>query len=274
MRLIKPGIIFGNLVTALGGFFLASRGNIDYRILLLMILGLSCIIASGCVFNNVSDRLIDEKMLRTKNRPLVTGSISTNEAILIGLALFFCAVLVFFKINMLSLVVGLSGFIIYVFFYTPLKKTSVHATLVGSLSGAMPPVVGYCSVSNRLDGLALLLFIILVFWQMPHFYAIAMYRLSEYEQANVPILPKIKGVYSTKIHIIFYAIGFAISVVTPSILGYMGKFNLLISALMGISWLVYAFLGLKADCDIKWAKNMFRFSLVIVMLMSLSWSLQ
>lgn len=202
--LTKPGIILGNIITTLGGFALASRGQIDFVLLLYTLLGLGLIIASAGVFNSYIDRFADAKMERTKNRPLVRGEISNQKALLFGTFLGLVGVFVLaLKTNPLTVFVALSGFSIYLILYAFMKYHSFYGTLVGSLAGAVPPVVGYCAVSNTFDAGAVLIFLMLVLWQMPHFYAIAIYRQEDYAAASIPVLPIVKGMEATKIQIVF-----------------------------------------------------------------------
>ena len=149
----KPGIIFGNLISAAGGFFLASRGQVDIAVLLATLIGISLVVASGCVFNNCFDRNMDRKMIRTRNRVLAQGLMSPKVAVfyasLLGIA---GTALLWAATNMLSVVIVLAGFAIYVGVYSLyLKRNSVYATLIGSLAGATPPLAGYCAVTNRFD---------------------------------------------------------------------------------------------------------------------------
>lgn len=267
--LTKPGIIFGNLVTAIGGFLLASKGQFNLLLFLGMIFGLSFIVGAGCVFNNYQDRFIDEKMKRTKNRSLVKGSISLKHALLFGSFLFILSSFIFIIFtNILTFGIAFFGFAIYVFVYTPMKRKSVHGTLIGSVAGAIPPVVGYCAYSNHLDLAALILFAMITFWQMPHFYAIALYRIDDYSEANIPILPLVKGIKETKMQMFFYVIAFCLSVILLNIAGFTGTIYLIVTLLFSIIWIIVSIKGFKATNDNIWAKKMFRLSLIIVMAIS------
>jgi protoheme IX farnesyltransferase len=263
--LTKPGIIMGNLVTTAGGFFLASKGVVDGWLLLTTLSGLALVIASACVVNNYTDQDIDRQMERTRNRALVTGLISGKQA------LFFAAILGFSGFltlasgcNFLTAVIALVGFLIYVLLYAVMKLSSVHGTLVGSLAGAVPPVVGYCAVSNRFDLAAFLLFMILVFWQMPHFFAIALYRFQDYFAASIPLLPVKKGFYQTKIQMHVYIIAFCAATLSLTYFGYTGYLYFGVALILNLAWLILCLKGLKATDDIVWARSMFRFSLVVI----------
>ena len=192
--LTKPGIIFGNLITVIGGFFLGSRGQIDNWLFVATIIGTALVIASGCVFNNFIDRDIDKLMQRTKNRVLVKGLIAPYSAFLYAtiLGVFGLAIL-YLKTNLLALSIAFLGLFVYVIIYSLWqKRNSVYATLVGSISGAVPILVGYCAATNMFDLGAILLFLILSLWQMPHSYAIAIYRFNDSQQAAIPVLNKKK----------------------------------------------------------------------------------
>jgi protoheme IX farnesyltransferase len=137
-QVTKPGIIFGNVLSAAGGFFLAAKGQVDPSLLLATLLGTSLVVASGCVFNNYIDRDIDVKMSRTRHRVLVKGLIPPRVALAYAAALGIAGVsLLFFEANALAALFAVLGFFIYVVLYSLyLKRSSVHGTLVGSISGA------------------------------------------------------------------------------------------------------------------------------------------
>lgn len=269
-QLTKPGIIYGNALPAIAGFLLASKGRFDVKLFVAMIVGLSLVVASACVFNNIYDRGIDAKMPRTKNRALVRGEISKTAATIFGGILIVCGILVLsLHTNRYSLFVALLGFVVYAFFYTPLKAKTVYATLVGSIAGAVPPVVGYTAVLARLDTAAVILFLILVFWQMPHFYAIAIRRQEDYAAANVPVLPIKQGIRNTKTHIISYIIGFILASAALSYFKFTGRIYLVVMLILGLMWLWFGVQGFWVPDNKAWAKKMFLFSLVVLLVQSL-----
>lgn len=264
--LTKPGIIRGNAVNAIAGFLLASTIAIfDFGVFVAMLSGLSLIIASGCVFNNYIDRDIDKKMKRTKKRALVTGDISAQNALVYATALGLAgATILGLFTNILTLVMGLMGFVFYVVVYGIGKRKTVHGTVIGSISGAIPPVVGYTSVSNTLDGGALLLFFILVLWQVPHFYAIAMYRLKDYSAAGIPVLPAVKSMSAAKIQTLIYIVAFTIACIGLTTFGYTGILYAIIMAIAGTGWFIMGLKGYNKN-DIAWAHRMFGFSLIVTL---------
>ena len=153
--------------------------------------------------------------------------------------------------------------------YSIFKRKNVYGTLVGSVSGAVPPVAGYTAVTNQLDITAGLLFLILVFWQMPHFYAIAMYRLNDYKKAGIPVLPAIKGLQVTKRHIIGYIIAFGIASVGLFFFADTGYTYLVAMVGIVIYWLWVALKGFKSANTNKWAHSMFGVSLVALLVFSI-----
>ncbi len=268
--LVKPGIVYGNAFAAAGGFLLAARGSIDFLLFIYMLIGISLIIASACVFNNYLDRDIDAMMKRTKNRALASGSLPVRDALIFGAFLGVAGtMLLIFGTNLLTTLVGLSAFVIYVGAYTPLKPRSVHATLIGSLAGATPPVGGYVAVTGSFDITALLLFVCLVFWQMPHFYAIALYRLHDYKSAGVPVLPLVRGERMTQLQIIFYIIGFLAATQLLSLTGATGLAFSLAMLALSVFWLSLSIKGLSDKNIENWARVVFRFSLIVLMAFTL-----
>lgn len=263
--LTKPGIIMGNLLTVAAGFVLGAGGLLNFWLFCATLLGLGLIIASACVFNNYIDRKIDQKMDRTKNRPLVKGSVSVQSALLFGLLLGLLGVTILFTYtNLLTTVIACIGFFVYVLLYSLWKSRTIYGTAIGSISGAIPVVVGYCAVTNRFDGGAVLLFIIMVFWQMPHFFAIAMYRFEDYVAAKIPVFPIKKGIYKTKMRMLLYIVGFIATTSLLTLFKYTGYYYLAAAMLLGSAWLVLCLKGFKSDNDQLWARRMFRLSLVVI----------
>lgn len=275
LQVTKPGIIVGNLISVVGGFLLASKGSINDSLLMLTLLGVSLVVASGCAFNNLIDRDIDPKMERTKNRVLVRGLASARVtfvlATILGIAGF--AVL-YFGANPLSMWLSVMGFVVYVGIYSLyMKRHSVYGTLIGSLSGAAPPVIGYCAVSNNFDAGALILLAIFSLWQMPHSYAIAIYRFKDYQAANIPVLPVVKGIAVAKHHITFYIIAFMFATLMLSIGGYAGYRYLVVAAAVSVWWLCMALSGYKAqNNDRIWARKLFVFSIIAITTLSIMMS--
>ncbi len=271
--LLKPGIIYGNAITAAGGFMLAAGGHPDWLLLLATLVGLSLVIGSGCVFNNCVDRDIDALMQRTQSRPLVRGTITFRAAFVygavVGLAGF--AILLTFT-NIRATLVALFGFVAYVFVYSLwAKRRTVYGTHLGALSGAVPPVVGYVAVANRLDLAALILFLILFFWQMPHFFAIAIRREEDYRGARIPALPLVRSAQETRLQIRLYIFAFLFAALSLWYAGFASATYAVAACLLGLFWLMSSLL--PATNERVWAARIFSFSLIVLTLLSVAWML-
>lgn len=265
--LTKPGVLYGNALTAAAGFLLASRGNIDWLLFISLSIGISLVIASACVLNNYLDQDIDKKMARTKQRALVKGDIPGKNAVIFSVTLGVVGFLILSLFtNSLVVLIGAIGFIDYVLLYGMLsKRLSIHGTLVGSISGAAPILAGYCAVTGTLDVGAMIVFAILFLWQMPEFYSIAIYRHDEYKAANIPVMSVVKGIRSTKIQIFFYTVAFVIATILLATYGYASMTYLVVMAAMGTYWLWLGAKGFSTNDDDAWARQMFKFSLIILL---------
>lgn len=264
-NLTKPGIIYGNLITAIGGFLLASKDHIDISLMIFTLLGTSLIIGSACVFNNYIDHDIDVMMDRTKKRALVSGIIKPADALIFGSVIGLVGLLILiFHTNGLVVLIGSLAFIIYVVFYGLSKRRSVHGTLVGSLSGAAPIVAGYCAVTDSFNSGAIILMLILITWQMAHFYAIAIYRLDDYKAAGIPVLPIVAGIKKTKNQIVAYVVAFILATTCLTFFGYTGIVFMIVVLVLGLWWLLKGLKGFKTTTSKKWAREMFLFSLIVI----------
>lgn len=263
--LTKPGIILGNLITVAAGFLLASKGIVHFGLFFATLAGLALIMASACVFNNYIDRQVDQKMERTKHRVLVKGLISERNAILFALILGTGGILVLsLYTNPLTVVVASLGFFVYVVLYSLWKCHTIYGTAIGSIAGAVPPVVGYCAVSNHFDRGALILFVMLVLWQMPHFFAIALSHFDDYVKAQIPVLPVKKGLLRTKIHMLLYILGFLLTAVLLTYFQYTGYMYLTVVTGLGLAWLWLCLRGFKSHNTQLWGHQMFLLSLAII----------
>ncbi len=274
-ELMKPGLVYGNLVPMVAGFALGSQWRFDFALLGSAAIGLALVMASGCVFNNYFDRDLDARMERTKARALVMGRISGWPALAYGAALGLAgfAVLGVFT-NPAAFTAAGAGFFFYIFVYTLwLKRRTAHAALVGSIAGAAPPVVGYAAAAHRIDAAALVLFFMLALWQMPHFYAIGIRRLNEYAAAGIPILPVKRGIRFTKISMFVYIAAFTGTASLLVVFGYMDVVYLAVVLAFGMAWLAACLSGFRtagpAD-DAAWARAMFFLSLAVMIAVSIA----
>ena len=270
--LTKPGIIFGNIITATGGFFLASNiSNFQAIKFIAVMVGMACIIASGCIINNFIDYDIDQIMSRTKNRPTARGIIPLPIGIIYSATLAVVGVILLYTItNNLTVIIALFGLFIYVVIYSLwLKRSSQLGTIIGGISGAIPPIVGYCAVTNYFDTGAIILFLILFFWQLPHFWAISIFRIEDYTKANIPVLPIKKGIRYTQISMLILILIFSVIVSLTTLLGYTGWVYLILTLSINLYWLITGIKGFKIHSQLVWARKMFFISIIVITIVSL-----
>ena len=264
MALIKIGIVNSNLITTFTGLWLAFiftgqhfLQSID--IVIFTLLGSSLIMGGSCALNNYIDRDIDPIMERTKERPTVTGKISGPKVLAIGFTFIGLGLGMLFMANLTTGLIGIAGVISYVVIYSMWsKRRHVSNTVVGSFSGAFPPLIGWAAVDPTLPAMAWMLFLVMFVWQPPHFYALAMRRAEEYRAAGIPMLPVVKGFAVTKRHIVVWV---ALLLPIPFFMTSLGLPFVVLATVLNIGWLVMGLAGYKMKDDIKWAKRMFVYSL-------------
>ena len=208
IELTKPRIVVLVAFTALGGLFLASGGVPD-PILVIIVLGAGSLAAGGAnAINHYLDRDIDGLMRRTRQRPVVTGSISPWRAMWFGIALNVVAFVIFSTlVNSLAALLTLGATLFYVFVYTRgLKRSTPNNIVIGGAAGAIPPMVGWAAVTGGIGLPALYMFAIIFFWTPPHFWALALLIKDDYTSAGIPMLPVVAGVDETKRSIFLYSV--------------------------------------------------------------------
>lgn len=258
-------------MTTIGGYLLAARGQVVLGRLVATVAGISLVIAAACVVNNYIDRDIDSKMSRTKWRSKATDRVGLTAGLVYAALLAAIGSLVLlWGANWLTAAVGVVGVLFYVVFYSYMKRRSIHGTLVGCVSGATPLVAGYTAVKGRLDTATVLLLLLMIFWQLAHFYAIGLYRLKEYRAAGLPIMPVVKGEPLTKRLIIANIIAFGISAGLLTAFHYTGYVFLAVMTIVTASWLWRGLRGFGTAGNAQWARGMFGFSLLVITVFSLS----
>jgi protoheme IX farnesyltransferase len=270
-------VLYGNVITGVAGFLLGAGyfQTFDVWLFLATIVGMTLVIASACALNNVFDRDIDAIMERTRTRAVAHGDIPVRAATFfaIVLGLLGMALLVLWT-NWYVVGTGVFGYVVYVWLYGALsKRTSIHGTLVGSISGAMPILAGYLAVSNGLDAAAVLVFLALFFWQFPEFYSIAIYRRKEYAAAGIPLMSVVKGVRSTTVQIVAYTVLYVAATLLLTLLGYTGWIYFVAMLALGLYWIRLANEGLHTTDSDAWARRNFHFSLTALLALSVALSL-
>ncbi|WP_338553226.1 heme o synthase [Paenibacillus sp. KS-LC4] len=277
---IKFGIIKSNLIAMIAGLSMALYvhhlsffDKIGHIVLALI--GSALVIGAAGIFNNLYDRDIDAIMERTKNRPTVSGVVDLWSGLIMGIWIATGGLVALYISSPLAAYCGFLGLFLYVVPYTMwTKRRTIYNTEVGSLSGAMPPLIGWAAISPDIfhPG-AMALFLLMVIWQMPHFYAIGIRRMEEYRAANIPMLPVVKGIRRTYVQMNVYLVAlFLSSFMFWSFNPYIAVAN----ALLSLIWLILSVDGYRRKPEEKWARSMFIFSLnhiTILLLMIVGYSL-
>ncbi|MFJ8066243.1 heme o synthase [Psychrobacillus sp. NPDC096426] len=264
LSLIKIGIVNSNLVTTFTGLWLAfqiTNRNFLHELDLLFytLFGAALIIAGSAAMNNYIDRDIDPVMKSKKSRPTVTGRFTPSAVLITSFSFLIVGEILLFMASTSAGVWGLAGIISYVVLYSMWsKRKHVSNTVVGSISGAIPPVIGWAAVEPGLSFGAIALFLIMFAWQPPHFYALAMKRTEEYRAANIPMLPVVKGFKRTKVSMLLWIL---LLFPLPFLLMDLGIAFVILATLLNIGWLLLSIKGFRVKDDIKWATRMFVYSL-------------
>lgn len=188
-ELVKARLTLLVLLTTAVGFYVGAQGPIDYTALFHVVFGTAAAAAGAAALNQWWERKADALMNRTKARPVPAGRMRPTEALIVGSSLsVFGIVYLVFACNVLSAVLAAITIVIYIFAYTPLKRISTFNTLVGSIPGAIPPMIGWAAARGRIDAGAWSLFAILALWQLPHFFAIAWMYRDDYSRAGFQMI--------------------------------------------------------------------------------------
>lgn len=261
--LTKPGIVIGNLLIAVASFLYASHGSFDMSTLIYFVIGTVAIISASCVANNYMDIDIDKLMARTASRPSVTNAISPYNVYL------FAAVLLVIGMQTLLLFVnertaalGILGAILYVLVYTPLKRRTYLATAIGTVPGAIPVLAGFMAAQGYIGAEGWVVFGLMVCWQMPHFYAISVFRHKEYKAANVPTIAVVKGLPRTLREIKIYVALFVVFVVLLLAYDVLHIASIVVLLGLGLYWLQTTLL--PASNLVHWARTVFKTSLLVL----------
>lgn len=279
VRLCKPRITVMVIVTALGGMWLASRmagAEITIEIAVAALVGISLVVSSANALNMYLERDVDGLMERTASRPLPTGRLAPSVALWWGIALGAVSLpLLGVLVNGLTaLLAGVSLFL-YVLVYTPLKRVSPVALIVGAVPGAAPPLLGWTAATGSVDAAGVALFAVLFFWQLPHFLAIATFRCQEYERAGIRVLPAVRGQRATRIQAVLFTVALCVSSLVLVPLGVNGPIYIINAVVLGGLFLAVSVNGFPSRSpspsaqarEVRWARSVFAVSLVYLPLM-------
>ncbi len=268
VELCKPRVVLLMLLTVLVGMYLATPGWINLSLIAFTLIGVGLCAGSAAAINHLVDRHIDSIMARTKKRPVAHGRISVIQALWFALimgALGLTVLMIF--VNQLTALLTFVTLIGYAGVYTGyLKRATSQNIVIGGLAGAAPPLLGWTAVTNHLDPQALLLVLIIFTWTPPHFWALAIYRFEEYQDAQIPMLPVTHGIQYTKLNIYLYTILLLVVSVLPFVVGMSGWVYLSGALGLGFRFLFWTHNLYRAEKPVV-AMQTFRFSIVYLMLL-------
>ena len=261
VTLCKPKIVLLLTVTALVGMLLAVEFYSNIFNSLASLLGFALLAASSAALNQIFDRESDKNMARTKERPLASGDISLVQALTFTTILLFVgsSLLLYFS-NLLTLLITTFGFIFYSLVYTIyLKWATPQNIVIGGLSGALPPLIGWTAVTNEVSLLPLILVLVIFLWTPPHFWPLAIDRINEYEKEGVPMMPIAKGVTRTKKEMVVYAVLLLGASLAPFFYNLTGYFYLISTILLNL-YFIYLCISYLDDKDNQLSMKIFNFS--------------
>jgi protoheme IX farnesyltransferase len=262
--LTKPGLSSQVVITCGGGMLLAP-GAIDPLRALLGIIAAALLVGGANALNCYMERDLDRHMERTRKRPLPAGRLDPRMALAVGFGLSAVALpLLTWVANPLTAALGAIGLASYVLAYTPLKQRSPLALWVGAIPGAIPPLMGWTAVTNRIEVPGLVLFAILFCWQIPHFIAIAVNRKEDYGRAGHKILPLAVGPVAVKLHAVAWAAMLVPATLLLAPLGLVRAWYLPVATVLGAIFLGYAASGFTKSSEEQnraWARSTFKMSL-------------
>ena len=263
LEMCKPRVVVLMLLCAVVGMYLATPGLVPVSILFFGSVGIALVAASAAVVNHSADQHIDAQMARTEKRPVATGRVSNQQAMvfaaatgLIGLAI------LWFLVNPLTAWLNFASWVGYGLVYTLyLKRATPQNIVIGGLFGAAPPLFGWTAVTNSVDPGGLLLVLIIFAWTPPHFWALALERKDEYADVGMPMLPVTHGEAYTRLHILLYTILLVIASVLPFVIAMAGPLYLAGALALGVGFLYWAVVLMRNN-NPKAPMETFRYSII------------
>jgi len=254
------------LLCTLVGMFLATTGMVAWQILVFGNLGVALVAGSAAALNHLLDSSIDAKMARTRNRPIAQGRISNLQGgIFIAVTGVSGLAILYVLINPLTAWLNLASWIGYGVIYTMfLKRATPQNIVIGGLFGAAPPLFGWTAVTGSIDGGGLILVLIIFAWTPPHFWALAIERIDEYREVDIPMLPVTHGEQYTKMHILLYTIILILTTFLPYLIGMSNLLYLICAIALGagfLYWSVVLLVGHNRQAPME----TFRYSIVYLM---------
>jgi protoheme IX farnesyltransferase len=267
IALTKPRIISLLLVTTVAPMFVA--GTPSFGLVLLVAVGGYLMAGGANAVNMYLDRDIDDRMARTRLRPIPSGRMAAPAVLAFGIALSCAATWMLARfVNVLTAALALAGLYFYVFVYTRwLKRSTPHNIVIGGAAGAFPPLVGWAAVANRIDLAAIYLFLIIFYWTPPHFWALALLKQRDYGNAGVPMAPLIWGERETKDQMLWYTLILNPLTLLPVAFGAFGSVYLVSAAALGGVLLAGVVRIRRTELWTKAAWKLYKFSLLYLALL-------
>ena len=271
LALTKPKIVLLLTLTALVGMMLTIEFYTNILSSLASLIGFAFLAASSAALNQIFDRESDKNMERTKKRPLASGDISLTQALTFtAILLFIGSSLLLYFSNLLTLFITTFGFVFYSLVYTIyLKWATPQNIVIGGLSGALPPLIGWTAVTNEISLLPLILVLIIFLWTPPHFWPLAIDRLDEYKKEGVPMMPIAKGVSRTKKEMIVYSVLLLGASLAPFFYGLTGYFYLISTTALNL-YFIYLCIAYLNDKENELSMKIFNFSVQYMLLFFLA----
>ncbi|MFH6906789.1 heme o synthase [Vibrio fluvialis] len=268
LTLTKPKVVALMLLTALVGMCLAQPGLMPLKAAVLGLSGIGLMAGAAAAFNHLIDRRIDAMMARTYKRPLPSGEIQASRVMLFALSLGACGfAILYWGVNGLTAWLTFASLLGYAVVYTLyLKRATPQNIVIAGLAGAMPPLLGWTSVTGELHANAWLLVMIIFIWTPPHFWALAIHRRDDYAKADIPMLPVTHGVEYTKTSILLYTFLLALVCLLPVLVGMSGVMYFAASSVLSAGF-IYSAWALKYDPDNSSAMNTFKYSIYHLMML-------
>lgn len=260
--LTKPRVNLLIIFTAIVGMLLAHKHHLDYELIFFASIGIGLAASSAAIINHVIDQDIDSIMDRTKSRPLVKGFIKPLHAIYFAIFLSVTSiVLLYTLVNTLTAVLTFLTIIIYSLIYSVyLKNLTPQNIVIGGIAGAMPPLLGWTSITNQIEPFPLILFLIIFLWTPPHFWALAVYKYNDYKKADIPMLPVTHGKDFARLHIFLYSILLFCITLFPYILNLSGNIYLIGTIIIGLKLMIDSYMLMRSKSDTR-AIQLFRYSI-------------
>ena len=271
LELCKPKIVFLLTVTALVGMLLSINFYSNIAAGLYSLLGFTFLAASSASLNQIFDRETDKNMKRTRGRPLAKGNLTLTSALIFTSTLMFLgSSLMLYYSNILTFLITTFGFVFYSLIYTIyLKWNTPQNIVIGGLSGALPPLIGWTAVTNEISLLPLILVLVIFLWTPPHFWPLAIDRMEEYKKEGVPMMPIAKGVSRTKKEMLMYALLLTGASITPFLYGLTGYFNLISTVALN-GYFIYLCIIYLNDRKNQLSMKIFNFSVTYMFLFFLA----